>query len=237
MESDTETDEDERTMKELSKIGSNIHPSIITTYDCPSKNTDQKMPLLDLKVWSEGNVLRFEYFEKPMSSKFTIPVQSAHSWKMKMAVLHREAVRRLLNMDRLHSWAEVVETLNRYSRKLERSGYSARSRADIIRASIQTYWKMRKDEDEGRRPLYRSRSWCEQERDMAKQNKKTSWSNNGKTPGEIARAPLIISPLAGNSMTLKMKEVCRKFASEHSIHKKIVTRGGNIMSRDDAPKG
>ena len=74
--------------------------------------------------------------------------------------------------------------------------------------------------------------WCEQARDMAKQNKKTSWSKNGKSPGEVARAPLIISPLAGNSMTQKVKEICTKFASKHSIHVKIVTRGGNKMSRE-----
>ena len=76
---------------------------------------------------------------------------------------------------------------------------------------------MRKDEDEGRRPLYRSSSLCEREREMEKQNKKSTGSKNGKTPGEIARAPLIISPLAGNSMTLLMKEVCRKFATDIKI--------------------
>ena len=134
-------------------------------------------------------------------------------------------------MDRLHSGTEVVETLNRYSRKLEKSGYSARSRADIICASIKTYWNIRKDEDEGHRPLYRSKSWCEREREMEKQNKKSSWSKNGKTPREIARVPLIISPLARISMTLLMK-VCRKFATEHNIHVKVVMRGGNKMSRE-----
>ena len=102
--------------------------------------------------------MRFSSYEKPMSSKFTIPVQSAHSWKMKMAVLHREAVRRMLNMDKLHSWEEVTATLNKYSKKLERSGYSANVRADVIRSSIQTYWKMKGEEDSGGRPLYRPRT-------------------------------------------------------------------------------
>ena len=138
IESDKDVPEDERTMKELNKIGSSIHPSIKTTFDFPSKNQNLKMPLLDLEVWTENNKVRFSHYEKPMSSKFTIPIQSAHSWKMKMAVLHREAVRRMLNMDKDHSWEEVTSVLNKYSRKLERSGYSSSTRADIIRSAIQT---------------------------------------------------------------------------------------------------
>ena len=191
-----------------------------------------KMPLLDIKIWSENNKIRFAYYEKPMNSKFTIPVQSAHSWKMKMAVLHREGVRRLLNMDRLHPWSEVVETLNNYSKKLERSGYSASTRADVLRASIQTYRKMRKEEDTGKRPLYRSREWMEVKRNLEKESKKSSWSKTGQRAGEVARAPLIICPVAGGLLTSKMRSICKKFSEETNIHVKVVTRGGNKMTRD-----
>ena len=156
------------------------------------------MPLLDFKIWSENNLVRFSYYEKPMNSKYTIPVQSAHSWKMKMAVLHREGVRRLLNMDKLHSWDEIVKTLNEYSKKLERSGYSSSTRADVIRAAIQTYRRMRNYEDTGKRPLYRPRNWQESKRNLDKECKKSSWSKSGNRPEEVAGAPLIICPQAGN---------------------------------------
>ena len=59
-------------------------------------------PFVTVKIWCEKNKVIFAYYKKPMNSKFTIPVQSEHSWNMKMGVLHREGVRRLLNMDRLH---------------------------------------------------------------------------------------------------------------------------------------
>ena len=123
------------------------------TSDFPSNNTERNMPLLYLKIWIENNTVRFSYYEKPMNSKFTIPVQSAHSWKMKMAVLHREGVRRLLNMDKLHSWDENVAVMNQYSKKLERSGYSSNTRADVIKASIQTYKRMRTEEAAGKIPF------------------------------------------------------------------------------------
>ena len=38
--------EDERLMKEIEMISSNIHPSIKTTSDFPSKNITMKIPLL-----------------------------------------------------------------------------------------------------------------------------------------------------------------------------------------------
>ena len=68
--------------------------------------------------------------------KVPILIQSAHSWKMKMAVVHRKAVRRMLNTDKAHSWEEVRSVLNNYFKKVERSGYSSSTRADIIRSAI-----------------------------------------------------------------------------------------------------
>ena len=70
IESDRSLPEDEITMRELEKIGSSIHPSIKTTSDFPSNNADRKMPLLDLKIWSENNTVRFSYYEKPKNSNF-----------------------------------------------------------------------------------------------------------------------------------------------------------------------
>ena len=93
---------------------------------------------------------------------------------MKMAVLRR--VRRILNIDRLHSWDENVAVMNKYSKKLERSGYSSYTRADIIKALIQTYRRMRTEEAAGRRPQYRPRSWHEIMRSLEKGSKRSTWS-------------------------------------------------------------
>ena len=142
-----------------------------------------------------------------LNSKVTSPVQSAHSWKMKMAVLHREGVRRFLNMDRLHSWEEVVGTMIKYSKKLQRSGYSSIPWADIIKAAIQIYRRMRSEEVAGKRHLYRPRSWHETERSLEKESRRSTWSKNGKKTGEVAGAPLIICPQAGNSLTGHMKNI------------------------------
>ena len=38
-------------MKMVQKIDNGIHKSIKVTADCPSRNEDQKVPILDLRVW------------------------------------------------------------------------------------------------------------------------------------------------------------------------------------------
>ena len=67
---------------------------------------------------------------------------------------------------------------------------------------------------------------------MNKARKKTSWAKAGKKAEEIARAPLIISPVAGGPVSKHMKDVCKKFAIQHNIHIQIKQRGGNKMSRE-----
>ena len=52
---------DQRTFKAIQTAGNEIHSSIQLTYDTPSENADQKVPILDLECWmkqiedSEGN--------------------------------------------------------------------------------------------------------------------------------------------------------------------------------------
>ena len=55
VEEDKIRSEDERTAAFLCEEANSIHPSITVKSDYPSKNTDQKMPLLDLKLWVEDN--------------------------------------------------------------------------------------------------------------------------------------------------------------------------------------
>ena len=43
----------ERTMMIVKEIGDDIHPSIRLDVDYPSKHQDNKIPILDMKVWVE----------------------------------------------------------------------------------------------------------------------------------------------------------------------------------------
>ena len=54
-EVDRNRKKDEVMMELMNEIGDSIHPSIQLTTDYPSKNQDEKIPILNLKVWTEQN--------------------------------------------------------------------------------------------------------------------------------------------------------------------------------------
>ena len=56
---------DKRTMKIVTAIGDSFHESTQLEYDCPSLHDDEKMPILDLKVWvNESNTITHEFTAK-----------------------------------------------------------------------------------------------------------------------------------------------------------------------------
>ena len=67
------------------------------TFDCPSQNPGGRMPVLDLGIWYEENVIYFMFYEKPISSRFVIMKESALPWRTKKIVLAGELFRRLIN--------------------------------------------------------------------------------------------------------------------------------------------
>ena len=59
------TDE-ENTIRIINKIANEVDDMITLTYDIPEKHEDQKLPVLDLKVWvDKTQELLFEFYEKP----------------------------------------------------------------------------------------------------------------------------------------------------------------------------
>ena len=88
---------------------------------------------------------------------------------------------------------------------------------------------MRTEEAAGKSPLYRPRSSHEIRQSFEKEeSKRSTCFKNEKKAGEVAEAPLIICPQAGDSLTKLMKTICKKF----NINFKVVTRGGEKMTRD-----
>ena len=70
-----------------------------------------------------NNQIFHEFYEKPCASKMVIPYKSAHSRKMKMAVLVEEVVRRMRNASRGLDAEVTRRVMAEWSRKLRRSGY------------------------------------------------------------------------------------------------------------------
>ena len=100
VEDDMNVADDERTLNVLREVANSIFECVQFTVEYPSKNENGKVPILDLEVAVIDNQLIHEHYEKPCAAKMVIPFSSAHSKKMKMAVLVEEGVRRLRNTAR-----------------------------------------------------------------------------------------------------------------------------------------
>ena len=101
-------DDDEVTMKVIKDVADSIEEMIETEVDFPSnrKNQYRKMPILDIKVWTKNielenkrfkNQIFYEFYEKPLCSKFVLMEASAAPLSQKRTVLTQEGIRRLKN--------------------------------------------------------------------------------------------------------------------------------------------
>ena len=75
VEEDTSRSEDERTAAFLCEVANSIHSSITVKSDYPSKNTDGKMPLLDLKLWVDDNSVLFSFYSKDMQASILLHIE------------------------------------------------------------------------------------------------------------------------------------------------------------------
>ena len=105
-----------------------VYKCVQFTIDCPSIHEE----LQKVQVYVEENQFKYEFFEKPVASKFVIPYSSAHSRKMKMAILVEEGLRRLRNSSRGLDWEVSRQVMTKWSMKLRISGYPASTRHQVI---------------------------------------------------------------------------------------------------------
>ena len=108
------------------------HPAV----EVPSSNENGRLPVLDLELEVVNGRIEHGYYEKPCASEVVIPL--AHSRKMKMSIMVEEDVRRLRNAARGLDWERSRAVMEKWSRKLRRSGYPATLRHEMIGASIAT---------------------------------------------------------------------------------------------------
>ena len=96
---DMDENDDKRLATILNEIANDIIPGIIMEHDIPSKNIDNKMPILDMKVWierSSGNIM-FQHYEKPTASGNIMHANTAQAVTCRNSVHTQEIMRRLLN--------------------------------------------------------------------------------------------------------------------------------------------
>ena len=223
---DMDENDDKRLATILNEIANDIIPGIIMEHDIPSKNIDNKMPILDMKVWierSSGNIM-FQHYEKPTASGNIMHANTAQAVTCRNSVHTQEIMRRLLNSSPLLDWdSSVAPVLSEYMLRMMQHGYPQQYRVDTLRRALRIYDHMVEEDRKEVRPLYRPKSWNITARRKEKQKKKYEWSTKG---GHIA--PIFVPPTPNGELANSLKRIADDEA-ELGVHFKIVETGGISM--------
>ena len=213
--------EDEKVMKRIQKIGNMIHQSIQLTYDCPSKNEDGKLPILDVKMWVEEEegrqTIAHEFYQKEISTKHVIHSRSAMPRKQKRTILTQEAIRIL---QRNKEEKDRKKHLQEFSKRMQFSGYRQKFRGEIIKSALTAFERMKEEERKGERPIYRERNWKRKDRKREKRRKKTEWYKKGDYE------TVVFIPTTPQS---KLKLQYEKIIKESKIKMKVIERRGQTL--------
>ena len=219
---------DERMAKVLLSIANSIMPCVIMEGDWPSKNHDEKMPILDMKVWMEknGNVM-YQHYEKAVSSKTVLHAKSAHSMACKRGVHTQEIVRRMLNSSHRLDWKEeTAPVITEYMLRMKAAGYNEKYRKEVLTHALCIYDSKWEEHRNGSRPIFRPKGWKKKERKQEKRNKKLNWAKKG---GHIA--PIFVPTTPGGVLVKKMRKVAEQEAKE-GIKFKIMEVGGRTIKSE-----
>ena len=118
------------------------------TIDTPENHLSNKVPMLDLETWTtkyqdtEGHEycqLLYRYYEKPVTPNRVTHADSSYTWRNKTMSLTMETFRRMRNNSPQLDNKENITTLQKFLRKLKRSGYLLKTRSNIIVSGVTYY--------------------------------------------------------------------------------------------------
>ena len=230
-------------MELFQKIGNGIHKSIKLEIDHPGRHDDEKMPLLDVKVWLEEQentyqdgrgteskenstarkTVMYEHYRKEIASRMTVHERSAIPHNMKRNILTQEVIRILKNCSPTLEWKKKAEHIEAFSMRMQFSGYPKKFRKEVVKSGLKAYKQMERNDKEGKIPLHRSREWKKKGRERKKRKQKEDWFRKN----EYHECPIFIPATPGG----KLKKELQKKVNESDIKIKIVEKTGYTLKR------
>ena len=159
---------------------------------------------------------------------------SACPAQQKRTILTQECLRRLRNTK--IDLGEDIQNyhLSMFMLKLKNSGHSAKYRKQILESALKGFEKMKLEDKNGTKPLFRGRNWDAENRAKKKSYQKTNWYNKEgqKSKDErIVYKTVLFVPTTKDGILVKMlkkrEEELNRFSNERI---KIVEEGGTKIS-------
>ena len=217
-------DTDEVIAAELKEIANRMVDGIEMEEDVPSRHSDGKIPILDMKVlMDEDGQIKYQHYEKPVASKKVVSERSGHSAASKRAIQENELVRRMMNISRDLDWdTYFVPVLTDYMKRMKRAGYSKSYRKKVLKSALKTYDRKLFNADSGERPLNRPANFNKVGRRIQKKVKKKNWGTKNNTI-----APIIVPSTPDSELLRRLRDVMDKSNSKHKFT--IVEKGGRTL--------
>ena len=154
-------------MEVVQSVANGIEDMVRLTIETPCNFVDRKIPILDVKVkvnGEEGNRIDFEFFEKSTKIQKVILADSALSFSSKRTILTQECLRILRNT-KIELGPEIQKKyLDKFMLKLKNSGFGQKFRTEILDSAFKAFENMINEDENGTKPLNRSRDWNSEER-------------------------------------------------------------------------
>ena len=185
-----------RTAKFVTSITNTVMPrSIKMKHDVAGNHDEKWLPVLDLELRVENNIIYSRFYKKPMASSKVIHRRSAMSNKVKRSVLIQEGLRRMYNCTPNLPLAMRANVLQEFAASMMLSGHSESFREYVLTAVMRKYEKDLQAYNEGAKPLYRKKS---DRTDNSVQTKsKTAWLE------KVGHNNLMVIPNTPGSKLLK----------------------------------
>ncbi|KAL8620473.1 hypothetical protein ACOMHN_048406 [Nucella lapillus] len=234
-----ETRDDVSYVSIVQEVGNGIHPSIQLEMDCPSLHNDQKLPLLDIKVWIEKqpegengkgcdegkegkgqSQIMHEYYYKEVATRAVVDARSAMPWRDKRTVITQEILRVLLRCSPDLPWSTTTMHVNEYMKRLQFSHYDERFREEVWRSALKAYNSIKEKDRNGEQPLYRPKNWQRTERKKIRRAKKEDWYKKGGN-----KTVIFVPSTPHSQLSKRYQEVIGKT----NLKIKVVERSGKTV--------
>ena len=218
---------EEQTMERIKTIANSIHRSIQVKVDYPSKHHDQRMPILDTKMWLEEVEVRgvmkhqilYSYYEKEMSSKYVLHKESAISRGSKINILVNELLRVMRNTSLRVEQQERDKHVQHFVNKMQLSGYDQEDRVQVYRKAKRIF-----EEKTRGKEVYPhvDKITRMEERTREKIQKKRSWFKQGKY-----KSMFYVDATPGGSLARE----CQRILDRCEVPIKVMEKTGDSIKR------
>ena len=174
----------------------------------------------------EGGRVDFEFYSTEISNDLVLMADSAMPQDAKRTVLTQECLRRLRNTKKELGPKVQNEHLSEFMRRMKKSGYSENYRLQIVKSAKEAYKKILIEDEEGSKPLYRSRNWKKLERQKSKLDKKNNWFRNKNSDGQNYNSVLFVEATPGGELAKQLRKREAELNNKNEWRIKIVETGG-----------